>query len=211
MSGRRRGARPADPIAIALRRAEARAREAKPETWGLDGGALRLPANQAVSLARDAAGRTVRARRQDVFDSLAGRGRLGPEALAAVRRLQADIASLHRTGLGCSDWRPKVDGGADPQQFVEAQLRAGRRLEAALSRSGAASARLLMALCEPEAALGQAAPWRDVVARIAGESLPDAQGALVRMACENLAAAYDALDRERRRERVAAAAGSGTG
>ena len=36
-------------------------------------------------------------------------------------------------------------------------------------------------------------------AATAGERLPDAQGALIRAACENLAGAYAAIDQGRRR------------
>ena len=68
-----------------------------------------------------------------------------------------------------------------------------------MTLTGAASARLLTALCEPDVIHGRAADWRSVVAATAGERLPDAQGALIRAACENLAGAYAAIDQGRRR------------
>ena len=137
----------------------------------------------------------MRARRQDVFDTLRARGRLSSAALDAVRRLQDDIACLHRTQLGAVNYAPRVDRSIEPQAFSDARRRAGARIEAALARAGAASARLLVALCEPDVVLGRAADWRAVVERETGETLADAQGAILRMACENLAGAYGMADR----------------
>jgi hypothetical protein len=205
MNRKRRGARPADPMEIASRRAEERARQQAlardPATWGLDAGALALAANGDVVAPTDAAGRIVRARRQDVFELMSMRGRISPAALTAIRRLQEDVACLHRTALGGVDYTPRVDRSRDPQGFSDARRRAGERLHAALALAGAASARLLVALCEPDVVLGRAADWRAVVARETGETLADAQGAILRMACENLAGAYRALDQGRRGDR----------
>jgi hypothetical protein len=115
--------------------------------------------------------------------------------LSAVRRLQDDIACLHRTTTGSVSYAPRVDRSIDPQGFSDARRRAGARIEGVLSLAGPASARLVGALCEPEVVLGQAADWRGVVRRETGETLPDAQGAILRMACENLAGAYEMVDR----------------
>jgi len=199
MSRPRKASRPADPVEIARRRAAERTRALDPATWGLDPEALTLAANADVAVRPDAAGRPVRARRQDVFDLLVARGRLGADALTAVRRLQDDIACLHRTAVGGVDYAPRVDKSRDPGAFGEARRRAGARIEAVLALAGPASARLLGALCEPDVVLGRAADWRAVVTRETGETLPDAQGALLRMACENLAGAYAMLDRGRGR------------
>lgn len=197
MSRKRRGARPTAPAEIARRRAAERAREHEAANWGLDVEALARPANADVEMRSDAAGRPVRARRQDVFDLLRARGRLSPAALDAVRRLQDDIACLHRTQMGGVNYEPRVDRSVDPQAFSDARRLAGARIEAALARAGAVSARLLAALCEPEVILGRAADWRAVVERETGETLADAQGAILRMACENLAGAYGMGDRAR--------------
>ena len=198
MSRKRRGARPSDPAEIARRRAAERARDHDAASWGLDGEALTLAANADVEAKSDAAGRLIRARRQDVFDLLRARGRLSPAALDAVRRLQDDIACLHRTHTGGVSYEPRVDRSVDPQAFSDARRRAGARIEAALARAGAVSARLLAALCEPDIVLGRAADWRAVVERETGETLADAQGAILRMACENLAGAYGMADRSRK-------------
>lgn len=197
MTRKRRLSRPADPAEIARRRAAERIREVGAAESGLDRGILALAVNADVETRSDVAGRLVRARRQDVFDLLRARGRLSPAALDAVRRLQDDIACLHRTQTGGVSYAPRVDRSVDPQAFSDARRRAGARIEAALARAGSVSARLLAALCEPEVVLGRAADWRAVVERETGETLADAQGAILRMACENLAGAYGMTDRAR--------------
>ena len=195
MSRKRKASRPADPAEIARRRAAERGLDQDAAHWGLDAEALTLPANAAVEIRPDTVGRPVRARRQDVFDLLRARGRLSPAGLDAVRRLQDDIACLHRTQMGGVSYAPRVDRSADPQGFSDVRRRAGARIEAALARAGPVSARLLAALCEPDVILGRAADWRAVVERETGETLADAQGAILRMACENLAGAYGMAER----------------
>jgi hypothetical protein len=197
MSRRSRAKGPATPAAIARRRLLARTEPAATEDWGVDTRALRLPVNAEVDARLGAGGKVVRARRQDVFDLLAARGRLGDHALTAVRRLQADMAALHRTISGSRDFAPRVDSQGDPQGFAEARLRAGERIRWALDLAGPASARLLTALCEPSVVLGSSLDWRAVVERETGERLADAQGAVLRLACDNLAGAYQRLDRGR--------------
>lgn len=198
MSGRRRTAPPSSPQSILRRRVLERARAAEPDCWGVEAKSLRLPANSDVDARLGAGGKVVRARRQDVFDVFAARGRLGPEALGAVRRLQQDLAMLHRSLSGARDFAPRVDVQRSPQGFSEARLRAGERIAAVLELSGAASARLLSALCEPAIVEGRQSDWRAVVERETGERLADAQGATLRAACENLAGAYRLFDDRRR-------------
>ena len=197
MSRRHKASRPSDPAELARRRAEARRQKADPEQWGANLNALRLPANADVQTRGDLAGRTVRIQRQDVFDRLSARGGLSPHSLGAVRRLQEDMACLHRTISGGVDFSPRVDCSRDPQAFGDSRRRAGARIEAALSLAGTVSARLLAALCEPTVVQGRVVDWRVIVARETGETLADAQGAILRMACESLAGAYARLDRER--------------
>jgi hypothetical protein len=200
MARKRKPARPADPMAIARRRAAERLAERDPAAWGVNQGALELAANAAVTGRPDGAGRAPRLRRQDVFDSLLARGALSQGAHAAVRRLQDDIAVLHRTarGGGCG-FTPRVDRSVDPEAFTDARRRAGARIEAVLALAGSASAALLAALCESDTVFGRAADWRAVVAAHTAERLPDAQAAVLRAACENLAGAYAAVDRKGRK------------
>ncbi len=199
MARKRSKARPSDPIEIARRRAAERERARDPAAWGLDPAALALAANAAVETRADLAGRVARARRADVFDLFRARGRLGQGALDAVRRLQDDLAVLHRTLSAGGGFAPRVDRSRDPADFTDIRRRAGARIEAALGLAGPASARLLRALAEADVVLGRPADWRAVVARETGERLPDAQGAILRAACENLAGAYAVLDRARGR------------
>ncbi len=197
MTRKRKVTRPSDPMEMVRRRAAQRASGRDPATWGLDTDMLYLSANKDVDATTDQAGRIVRARRQDIFDLMSGRGRLSPAAVNAVRRLQDDIACLHRTATGSVAFAPRVDRSPDTEGFSESRRRAGARIESVLSLAGPANARLLGALCEPELVLGRATDWRAAVKRETGEGLSDAQGAILRMACENLAGAYDMVDRGR--------------
>jgi hypothetical protein len=203
MARRRKSHGPATPAEVARRRSEAReaakAIEARAEEVGIGAGFLSLPANADVRVMTDPAGRIARARRQDVFDLFQARGKLGSDAYQAVRRLQDDIAILHRTAMGGGDIAPKVDRSRTGDTFSDARLAAGARIEAVLTRSGPASAALLVALCEPAMIAGRGGDWREVVVRVTGERLPDAQGAILRVACENLAGAYVAERVEKRR------------
>ena len=197
MTRKRKVARPADPMEIARRRAAERARERDPAAWGLDAEALTgLEAHDQVEISRDLAGRATRARRADVFENLRGRGALSVGAYEAIRRLQGDMAILHRTEAGTGNFAPRVDQSRTPGAFAEVRHRAGLRIEAALTRAGPASAALLSALCEADVVLGRAEDWRAVVAHQTGERLADAQGAVLRAACENLAGAYRSLSRD---------------
>ncbi|HEY2480761.1 MAG TPA: hypothetical protein VGI30_01020 [Caulobacteraceae bacterium] len=182
-------------MAIAHRRAAERTQSRDPATWGVDRQSLRLAANAEVETRADGAGRTTRARRLDAFDLFFARGRLTQGALDAVRRLQADVASLHAQGGGVAAYAERVDRSRSEAGLDERRLRAGGRIAEVLALTGQASARLLALLCEAGAALRQGGDWRDLVERETGERLADAQGAVLRAACENLAAAYAILDR----------------
>ena len=187
--------RPSDPTAIARRRAAERETERDPAAWGLDPGALALAANADVSVRADLAGRPIRARRRDLFDLLLARGALSQGGFDAVRRLQDDIAFLHRSAGGVAAYAPRIDRSPMSSEMSDARHRAGRRIEEVLALTGPVSGRLIAALVEPGAALGRPGDWRAAVARETGEASADAQGALVRMACENLAGAYAMLGR----------------
>ncbi len=199
MARRRRTARPADPAEIARRRLAERQAAHDPANWGLEAATLRLAANANVEARPGPGGKLLRARRLDIFDLSVARGRMSQAALDAVRRLQADVAALHRTLVGGGDLAPRVDRSRRADAFAGVRLAAGERIAAVLALAGPASARLLSALVEAEVVLGQPAGWRTVVADVSGERLADAQGAVLRAACENLAGAYAHLDRQRRR------------
>ena len=101
---------------------------------------------------------------------------------------------------GGSEFTPRVDRSRQPEGFTVARQRAGERIDEVLVLAGPLTAGVIRALCEPDMALGQPADWRIVIATHAGERLPDAQGAILRFACENLAGAYAALDRRGRND-----------
>ncbi len=184
-------------MVIARRRAAERLADLEPATWGLNAQALDLEANAGL-VSSGAAGEALRIRRHDVFDRFLARGSLAQGAHDAVRRLQDDIAILHRAMAGGGGFAPRVDRQPDPQHFTDARRRAGLRIQAVLDHTGASSARLLSALCEPDIVLGRTADWRAVVARQTAERMAEAQGAVLRVACENLAGAYAIIDRQRR-------------
>jgi hypothetical protein len=198
MALKRRKAAPASPETLARRRAAERAQALDPASWGVDVEALRLATHADVEVRPAGRGQVARARREDVFDRLHARGALSAEGVSAVRRFQQDLAVLHRTAGGGRDFGPRVDISRGPEAFGDVRLEAGRRLARVLDLTGAASARLLSALCEPAIALAQAGDWRAIVGRESGERLADAQTAVLRTACENLAGAYRRLDEMRR-------------
>jgi hypothetical protein len=204
MARKRKTHRPSDPAAIARRRLAHREAARSPASWGLDKAALSLPANADVESKPGPGGKPVRARRGDVFDLFAVRGRMSQSALDAVRRLQSDIAVLHRTQSSGGDFTPRIDRSRPTDPFAGVRIAAGERIAAVLALAGAASAQLLSALIEADIVLGRPDRWRQVVETASGERLADAQAAVLRSACENLAGAYAAIDRQTRRRGEAA-------
>ena len=195
MARRRTKARPADPTVSARLRAEERERARDPATWGLDREALRLNANADVQTRADHGGTVMRARRHDVFDLMVARGRLSQAAFDALRQLQNDVARLHAMAGGVSAYAERIDRSGLDQSTTDARRRSSERINAMLALAGPANARLLLAICESAAALGPSMTWRALVERETGEHLADAQGAILRAACENLAEASAMLRR----------------
>ncbi|MGH7022255.1 MAG: hypothetical protein ACREEB_01545 [Caulobacteraceae bacterium] len=189
----RKRARPANPLAIARRRAAEREAARDPANWGVDHGALALASNAEVEVLTSTTGRGLRARRVDVFDRLLA----GRASLEAVRRLQRDIGAMHALPSGVARYAERIDASFTDGAAADIRQRAAARVGAVLALTGAASARLLAALVEADVALGRPAAWRAVVERETGERLADAQGAVLRAACDNLAAAYSEMDRRR--------------
>ena len=102
---------------------------------------------------------------------------------------------MHVLAGGVARYAERIDAGRAGEAGGELRHRAAERARGVLELTGAASARLLLALCEADVALGRPAEWRAVVERVSGERLADAQGAVLRAACGNLAAAYAVVDR----------------
>jgi hypothetical protein len=187
-------AKPADPLALARLRAAEREAARDPAAWGVNREALALTANADV----EAGARERRVRRQDVFDRLLTAG----PSLDAIRRLQRDIAALHALAGGVACYAERIDNRSTGEAGADLRHRAAERARGVLELTGAASARLLLALCEADVALGRPAEWRALVERESGERLADAQGAVLRAACENLAGAYVVADRRGLKQRV---------
>lgn len=182
---------PTDPLTIARRRATEKLAERRPENWGVNRAALCLPANDDVQAwaARSRTG----VYRRDVFDRLLAGER--PSMLAAVRRLQADVGSRIGSAGGVGRYAERIDVSRVDDLRLDRQLSAGARLGKVLALAGQRSARLLLALVEPETALGRSTDWRKVIEQETGERLAEVQAEVVRAACVDLADAYADLDR----------------
>ena len=183
-------------LRAAQRRADERESAKNPENWGADGKALaRQPDVKVVAGAR---GRVQTARRDDVFDRLLARGALSQSAHQAIRRLDADMTE--RRGEGERGSGEKVDGGGARDLVTQRMLDAGDRVDGlergVLPRVGRRDAGLLREMLEPRRVItGGLDRWRLVVATITGETNQHAQSAVLRAACDNLALAYQELDR----------------
>jgi hypothetical protein len=205
--------RPSDPQAIlaanALRRGQAwqaeRQAARNPELWGPSAEILRLPAHADVEVTTGARGRIVQARRCDPFDLLLSAGGLSDFQHRAARRLMRDwciaagVRDQERPELG------KIDGGgSDPQVVNQAMIDADKRRARALKAIGGVNAKLMGALIgQMVDQLARVFVWRVIVAAVTGERDRNAQGALVRQACESLLIHYDDEDEAERRKRGA--------
>lgn len=190
--------RPTSPRRAAQERVDERAHNADPGQWGVNPHTLALPTGEAIAIAHNRSGQTLRIQRQDIFDRMAGRGALGREALEAVRRMQRDLAILHRTVSGAGEFAPRIDVSRAPHDLNDVRAAAGRRIAEVLGLVGPRGAALIRPLCEIATVT---ADWRAVIVSVTGERLPDAQGALLRFVCDELAAAYAELDRGRHAQR----------
>jgi hypothetical protein len=77
---------------------------------------------------------------------------------------------------------------------MDRQIEASKRVELALGGIGNHDAYLLSELIFPKSPTSlSSTTWRGVVAYVTGEENPHAQSAVVRMACTNLAKAYDKM------------------
>lgn len=205
---RHRHRTPTDPVEIARIEAE---RRRDPAKWGLAHDNLGLEANAEVVVEGETRKNTERAMRWDVFRLMLMRCKEGEFPLAhyeAVRRLERDIAILHRTqGItGNGPYSP------DPLQVWLTEDFSINRLLAALRLYGRPlvekgvlrlikphTAILLLALCLPEVVEGRRVNWQDTVKRLTGEMDRLERGKIVRAACADLAQAYQQIDAGLRR------------
>jgi hypothetical protein len=190
--GKRR--KPTDPVEIQRRRLEeAKRQRSDPSTWGPN---LDTLAQADVADVPPNRTQVRRIQRFDCFalmasrcDDQADRERLNT-ANRYVRRYQDDVATLHRSA-GVSGEGVVVDFAKPDREF--ANIAAGERLRAVEPLMGALTAKLMRTLSE--AAIGTAGrQWRAIVESVTGERNHAAQGALIRAAMHNTAAAYQEID-----------------
>jgi hypothetical protein len=193
---------PSDPQAIAARKAEQLAADRtaarNPANWGVDPEVKKLSTGRAVRVVRGHRAKIIHARRLDAFDSLHERGRLTDAQHQAAQRLIKDWAEM--LGIGGAPANDNMGGPIDAsgsaelvtQRMIDAGARifGGRELAGILQVVGPVSAKVLVALVEPIVLEGIVTYWRGQVQKVTGEAEVHAQGAIVRMACEDLRLAY---------------------
>jgi hypothetical protein len=201
---------PTDPQVIqerrALERAQERLAQRQPGNWGVSADILHLPTAANVDLVFDQRGKVLHANRSDPFDllyanvvTLPGGGErrgLSEGQHRAARRLfrlwclRAGVQDSERPSLP-----EKIDGGrSDPSGRInQVMIDAGGTIAAALRFVGPVNARILGGLISPIVDQGVVLVWRAVLERVTGEKDRNAQGALVRQACEALRLFFKAL------------------
>jgi hypothetical protein len=160
---------------------------------------------RGLTVTCDAGYNIIVTQRLDVFALLHSRKSLTDTQLYAVRRLEQyqAIANGHERPEQSFDRVDKSSEGAPGQNVTQAMIDAHRDLRAIYLTTGAKSSELLIALTQPQE--GILTRWRDTVQHVTGEHDERVQGAMIRAACENLGAAWQAFD-YRARERKARAA-----
>lgn len=209
--GRQTGVRPIKPFTVEIRKSKMARRRKKPtdpaeiarkaalalrdpSKWGFNEDAMKLPTADDVQLDRVSRANEKRAVRFDIFARFYRDGSLERRGLEAVRRLQDDIAILHRSA-GVSGSGIITPLKADDE---EAMILAGQRIETVKQFTGAHSWAILLALCEKEIK-GETREWWAMVQAVTREANRNAQGALVRAAAMNLADAYTTVESKPRR------------
>lgn len=161
--------------------------------------------SQGLDVKCDAAWNIIVTRRVDVFSLFHERKAITDPHFYAARRLEALIALAygHEKPDASFDRVDSSTAGAPGQNITQAMIDAGRELEAIYIATGNQSARLLHALMTDQG--GIMTRWRDTVYRITSETNPTAQAAAIRIACANLAMAFQAQDYGGRKKRERAA------
>lgn len=177
---KRRG--PTDPDAVHRMMMERRAQEAEIERLREQGATVKL----------DPARRIISAYRSNVFNLLLERKTITPNQHDAAYRLSVDWAAWKRLD-GKSGWNDRVDGSAPgPREPIsDKMLKAGRRVEAALSSLDPARRVLMEAFMVATVEEDRPMAWRGIVERVAGEKVRDKQAAMVVKALEELRAHYE--------------------
>jgi hypothetical protein len=208
--------KPVDPAVVALSEAEKRGDPAK---WGVNEDNLRLAANSEVTVEGETRTNVKRAMRWDVFAMMLSRKAITRAAHDAIRRLQRDLAILHRT-QGASDAIRTIGSIApDPGGMSVTRIEAGERIRYAIARLPTWQARMLIELAGVEAVDGRSLAdplvclhtdgptiirssepnWQKIVRRHTGEINRLRMADRLREAAEALASTYVEIDNEPRR------------
>lgn len=185
------------------------ARRGIPSEWGVNESALELAANADIETKQDRSVEGKRRVRYDIFALLYYRpgSKLSTPAYDAVRRLQSDMAVLHRTQGATDAIRASGVGQTGAlavvsENFSLTRVLAGERVDDALAAMTAWCAKLIRELCEVEVIRGQTPNWQAIVSKHTGERRHLAKYDHVRTAANDLAESYRRIDNEPR-ERVA--------
>ena len=141
-------------------------------------------------------------RRLDVFALLHERKALTDPQLVAIRRLETTIGVMmgHERPEQSLDRVDSSTSGAPGQNVSQAMIDASAIVREVMATIGPVHAKLIDALLSGHgAALTR---WRATVAAVTDETRSEVQSAMIRQACKNLTAAWQAFD-YRARERAA--------
>jgi hypothetical protein len=192
MTARRRH-KPSTPEQIALAKAQRqqqeRANANKPENWGLAMDNLHLTVNSDVDGRK--VGKTFHAKRTPWSERIL---RQGSPGLNAVNRLEEMIAASEGIRDGREDIGVRTGFGS--RELVNgAMLAASDNIAQVLALISKRDRDLLLRLIYQAGIRTSGTPtWNLIVWMVTGENNKNAQGAVVRMAAENLAEAFYWLD-----------------
>jgi len=196
---RRRAERAGDAVVRAL--IEKKARETVPAKYEEAGVSLERAVKleeKGVDFALDHCGRLKRAHRGDVWHRLAQREAITTAQHAAIRRLERDLAMQRGQNPHGDAERVHVDCGGNAEGVTQMQIDAGKRVREALDLVGPPASRVVEAILVPPLEGKEQPDWREVVARLTGENMRDAQSAILRFAAQALADVYEMIDRRRK-------------
>lgn len=188
-------AKPYDPAKATAERLASRMRDL--EAVNLPKGLVALDSAKDIEIVRAGSARTEdgrksdhdNVRRIDVFLAVD----MTAESFQAARRLETDMR-IQRAEDDVASLL--YSNGGSTKCKTDRMVEAGRRVYAVIACTGPRDALLLSELIYPNI-IGET--WRDTVARVTREGNAMAQGARVRGACDNLAAAYWQIDRGSRK------------
>lgn len=149
---------------------------------------------QGVHVVTDQAKRLVHAQRQDVFDMLHARRRITDQSLAAVRRLEADMALS--AGVREGGETVKVDMAPTARGVDDERIDASTRILGVRRRTPERVWALLAALLQPQFAGETLTNWRTAVQRVTRTSNPAVQSDRVIVAAETLEGGWRLYDRD---------------